>query len=66
MSHFVKDDKLNIFRLPVGWQYLVNGVLGGNLDATNSGKYDALVQACLKTGATCLIDVSLLKVIKKM
>lgn len=29
MTHFVKDDSLNAFRLPVGWQFLVNGQLGG-------------------------------------
>lgn len=57
MTHFTKDSGLNIFRLPVGWQYLVNGVLGGTLDETNFRKYDALVQACLKTGAHCIIDI---------
>ncbi|KAK6842537.1 glycoside hydrolase family 5 protein [Apiospora arundinis] len=57
MQHFVKDDKMNIFRLPVGWQYLLNNKLGGSLDQTNAGKYDQLVQACLKTGATCVIDI---------
>jgi endoglucanase len=57
MSHFVTKDNLNIFRLPVGWQYLVNNVLGGQLDATNSGKYDQLVQACLATGASCIVDI---------
>jgi endoglucanase len=58
MQHFVTDDKMNIFRLPVGWQYLVKNQLGGTLDATNAGNYDQLVQACLKTGASCIIDVS--------
>ena len=57
MSHFVKDDHLNIFRLPVGWQFLLNNKLGGSLDSTNIGKYDQLVQACLATGATCIIDI---------
>ena len=57
MTHFTKDDGLNIFRLPVGWQYLVNNVKGGTLDETNFGKYDELVQACLKTGAHCIIDI---------
>jgi endoglucanase len=57
MNHFVRDDGMNIFRLPVGWQWLVNNKLGGNLDATNFGKYDALVQGCLQTGATCIIDI---------
>ena len=57
MTHFTKNDGLNIFRLPVAWQYLVNNVLGGTLDETNFGKYDELVQACLKTGAHCIIDI---------
>jgi endoglucanase len=29
MNHFVKDDGLNAFRLPVGWQFLLNDQLGG-------------------------------------
>ncbi|KAI3398190.1 hypothetical protein diail_9667 [Diaporthe ilicicola] len=57
MQHFANDDKFNIFRLPVGWQYLVNNNLGGNLDSGNAGRYDQLVQACLATGATCIIDI---------
>ncbi|KAJ3491148.1 hypothetical protein NLG97_g5650 [Lecanicillium saksenae] len=57
MNHFVSDDGLNVFRLPVCWQYLVNGHLGGSLDTGNVGKYDQLVQACLNTGAYCVIDV---------
>ncbi|KAK8089928.1 Endoglucanase EG-II [Apiospora hydei] len=57
MNHFVKDDQMNLFRLPVGWQYLLNNKLGANLDDTNFGKYDALVQGCLQTGATCIIDI---------
>ncbi len=57
MSHFTKDDGMNIYRLPVGWQFLVNDNLGGPLDPTNIDKYDALVQACLSTGAHCIIDI---------
>jgi len=57
MEHFVKDDGLNIFRLPVGWQFLVNNNLGGTLDSHNFGEYDELVQACLATGAYCIIDI---------
>ena len=57
MKHFVDVDKFNVFRLPVGWQYLVNGQLGGTLDAGNLAKYDGLVQGCLTTGAYCLIDI---------
>lgn len=57
MQHFVNDDNLNIFRLPVGWQYLLNNNEGGQLDATNLANYDQLVQACLATGASCIIDI---------
>ena len=57
MAHFVKDDGLNIFRLPVSWQYLTNAVLGGTLNAANLAEYDTLVQACLATGAMCIIDI---------
>jgi endoglucanase len=57
MSHFVNDDNLNIFRLPVAWQYLVNNNLGGILDATKFTNYDQLVQACLATGASCIVDI---------
>ena len=58
MKHFVTDDGLNAFRLPVGWQYLVNNKLGGTLDAGNLAKYDNLVQGCLSSGAAmCIIDI---------
>jgi endoglucanase len=58
MQHFVKDDGLNAFRLPVGWQYLVNNQLGGPLNATNLATYDRLVQGCVGSGAAmCIIDI---------
>ena len=57
MKHFVNDDTFNIFRLPTGWQYLVNNALGGQLDATKFGQYDKLVQGCLSTGAHCIVDI---------
>ncbi|ESZ90854.1 endoglucanase II [Sclerotinia borealis F-4128] len=57
MAHFVSSTGHNIFRLPVGWQYLVNNVLGGTLHAGNLANYDLLVQGCLATGATCIIDI---------
>ncbi len=44
MQHFAQDDGYNVFRLPVGWQFLTNGILGGTLDPTSVGKYDELVQ----------------------
>ncbi|KUJ16625.1 cellulase-domain-containing protein [Mollisia scopiformis] len=59
MQHFVADNQMNIFRLPVSWQYLVNNQLGGTLDSRNFGKYDQLMQACLSTSETtfCAIDI---------
>ena len=57
MQHFARDDKLNLFRLPVGWQYLVNNNLGGPLDQTFFNTYNQIVQACLATGALCILDV---------
>ncbi|KAI1355153.1 glycoside hydrolase family 5 protein [Xylaria sp. FL0043] len=57
MSHFVNDKSMNIFRLPVGWQFLLNNQLGGTLDSNNSGQYDQLVKACLGTGASCIVDI---------
>jgi endoglucanase len=50
MTHFVNNDGLNIFRLPVGWQYLVNNNLGGTLSSSNFAEYNTLVQGCLNTG----------------
>ncbi|KIJ63195.1 glycoside hydrolase family 5 protein [Hydnomerulius pinastri MD-312] len=57
MTHFVNDDKYNIFRLPVSWQFLTNNEATGVLNETNFAEYDALVQACLTTGASCIIDI---------
>ncbi|KAK8041789.1 glycoside hydrolase family 5 protein [Apiospora rasikravindrae] len=57
MKHFVGDLGMNMMRLPISWQYLVNNQLGGGLDTTNLGKYDQMVQSCLKTGAHCMIDI---------
>ncbi|KAI4767738.1 cellulase-domain-containing protein, partial [Aureobasidium sp. EXF-8846] len=58
MNHFVKDDKLNAFRLPVGWQYLVNKNLGGTLDSTFFAKYDQQMTYCLNSGAAlCILDL---------
>ncbi|CAK5272809.1 unnamed protein product [Mycena citricolor] len=57
MSHFVKTDGYNTFRLPVAWQYLVGYTLGAPLDQTNLLIYNDLVQACLATGAYCIIDM---------
>ncbi|KAI1622391.1 endoglucanase [Exophiala viscosa] len=63
IKHFVDDDKLNAFRLPVSWQYLINqfdgSSLGTNkLDSNNFATYDDLVQGCLDAGASlCIIDI---------
>lgn len=57
MQHFVNDDGFNVFRLPVGWQFLTNDVMSGDIDEDNLAEYDALVQACLATGASCIVDV---------
>ncbi|KAJ7206937.1 carbohydrate-binding module family 1 protein/Glycoside hydrolase family 5 protein [Mycena haematopus] len=56
MQHFVNNDGYNVFRLPVGWQFLTNNVLGP-INQTNLAEYDALVQACLSTGASCIVDI---------
>jgi endoglucanase len=47
---------LNAFRLPIGWQTLVGGVLGGTLNAP--ADYFTLVQGCLDSGANlCILDI---------
>jgi hypothetical protein len=56
MKHF-RSLGLNIFRLPVSWQFLVNHRLGGKLEPRNFAFYDELVQACLKTGSHCIVDI---------
>jgi endoglucanase len=58
MQHFVKDDSLNAFRLPVGWQFLLNNQLGGTLYSPNFQQYNSLVQGCLNSGASlCILDI---------
>ncbi|KAI1429415.1 endoglucanase 2 [Xylaria sp. FL1777] len=57
MNHFVKDDGINILRIPTSWQFLVNNQLGSDLDTSNLSKYNQLVQSCLETGAYCMIDI---------
>ena len=44
MKHFFNTDGFNTFRLPVGWQYLTNNVVGGDLNEANFQKYDTLVK----------------------
>jgi endoglucanase len=48
---FVKDTGLNAFRIPVAWQYLVDGVLGGKLDPERFGNYNRQIQGCINAGA---------------
>lgn len=57
MKHFYEDNNLNVFRLPVAWQYLTNNEVGASLDEASLNLYDELVQGCLGTGALCILDV---------
>lgn len=57
MKHFVENDGYNVFRLPVGWQFLTNGAATGDIDEVNFAEYDDLVQACLDAGASCIVEV---------
>ncbi|WWC97662.1 hypothetical protein V866_004546 [Kwoniella sp. B9012] len=57
ISHFVSKGA-NIFRLPVGWQYLVgNNAASTSLDATFFATYDNLVKTALATGSYVMIDI---------
>ena len=56
IQHFVANG-FNTFRLAVGWAYLTNGVATGVLNSANLAKFDLLVNACLNTGAHCIIDL---------
>ncbi|KFA46927.1 hypothetical protein S40293_03590 [Stachybotrys chartarum IBT 40293] len=57
MRHWAEAYDMNMFRLSSTWQYLLNDNLGGRLDEDNFGIFDELMQACLDTGAYCIIDV---------
>ncbi|KAG9310013.1 glycoside hydrolase family 5 protein [Chiua virens] len=57
MQHFVENDGYNVFRLPVGWQYLTYNQMTGTLNQTQFANYNMLVDACLSTGAYCEIDI---------
>ncbi|KDQ55162.1 glycoside hydrolase family 5 protein [Jaapia argillacea MUCL 33604] len=57
MTHFYNDDGYNMFRLPVGWQFLTNNAETGVLNTTTLAEYNILVQDCLATGAYCIIDI---------
>lgn len=57
MTHFVNDDGFNVFRLPVGWQFLTGDAQSGDINEDNFNEYNDLVNACLATGASCIVDV---------
>lgn len=56
IAHFVNDAKMNIFRIPVPWQFLVSSP-GGTLISNNFARYDTVMQACLSSGAACILDI---------
>nr|XP_019048097.1 hypothetical protein I302_01862 [Kwoniella bestiolae CBS 10118]OCF27027.1 hypothetical protein I302_01862 [Kwoniella bestiolae CBS 10118] len=57
ISHFASKGS-NLFRLPVGWQYLVgNNQASTSLDATFFATYDNLVKTALATGSYVMIDI---------
>jgi endoglucanase len=57
MEHFIADDGMNVFRLPVSWQYLINNNLAANQLIFSA--YDDLVTACLTLSPQplCIIDM---------
>lgn len=57
MEHFTRSHGLNVYRLPVSWQFLVDYKLGGKLGHNAVGLYNELVQGCLDTGSFCIIDI---------
>lgn len=57
MQHFFNDDGYNVFRLPVGWQYLTYNQSTSVLNETQFSNYNMLVSDCLSTGAHCEIDI---------
>ncbi|UNI16806.1 Cellulase [Purpureocillium takamizusanense] len=57
MQHFVKNNKMNIFRLPLTWQFITNGQVDGKLYEKNLKVYNDLMNTCLDTGAYCMIDL---------
>jgi len=58
MNHFVKDDGLNAFRLPITWQYLTNSDYSSGIDSQALDLYGQLVQGCLASGAKmCIVDL---------
>ncbi|RSH78047.1 uncharacterized protein EHS24_002502 [Apiotrichum porosum] len=56
ISHFV-DQGANVFRLPVGWQYLMTSASSTSLDGSQVSTFDTMLQAVTATGAYALIDI---------
>ncbi|KAM0520751.1 hypothetical protein ACHAPE_003152 [Trichoderma viride] len=57
MKHFAEDDGLNVFRISATWQFVTNNTVDGKLDELNWGSYNKVIDACLVTGAWCMIDM---------
>ncbi|KAL6855738.1 glycoside hydrolase family 5 protein [Trichoderma novae-zelandiae] len=57
MKHFAEDDGLNVFRISATWQFVLNNTVDGELDELNWGSYNKVINACLETGAYCMIDM---------
>lgn len=57
MKHFAEDDGLNVFRISATWQFVTNNTVDGKLDELNWGSYNKVIDACLVTGAYCMIDM---------
>ena len=56
MQHYGDTYGFNMYRLPVGWQYLVSSP-GSDFIPANFAIFDQLMQSCLKAKATCVIDI---------
>ncbi|KAL6884764.1 glycoside hydrolase family 5 protein [Trichoderma evansii] len=57
MKHFAENDGLNVFRISATWQFVTNNTVDGPLDELNWGSYNKVIDACLETGAWCMIDM---------
>ncbi|KAH6603882.1 glycoside hydrolase family 5 protein [Trichoderma cornu-damae] len=57
MKHFAEDDGLNVFRISATWQFVLNNTVDGELDELNWGSYNKVIDACLETGAYCMVDM---------
>ncbi|KAI9668824.1 MAG: hypothetical protein M1831_000893 [Alyxoria varia] len=57
IAHFQKKYNHNIFRLPVGWQYIVGNDPAGKLGGEVWENFQGMVKECLASGSKCIIDV---------